>query len=373
MKTYLFCGALVASFANCSYAVDIKAAVSPGYDSNPYRLADNLDHDEAWFVDSNFLVSQRLGQFKISGRIKNREYENSFNDADVLTGSLKGLYKNKNILLGQKINSRLSVETGFKDKTYVSRSTGSVGLSGAQEIGDRYDYDYWKLLGSSSIKLSQNVSTALTLKYNNRSYDDQNLAGLSTLDYEQVNLLNTWTYRNNQHNKFGLTLAVGERDYDDRRKKTKAGALVPDSDLKYFYHSIELSHLCRLTSKLTADVGIKYEERTDNGFGYYDTDKLLYTADLLYKLDTGVKLFLKTRYEDYEYNNSSITNENDEDLPGKQGYTLKLGAEKEFNATSNMPLTGFIGLRSDNYASNDPVYEYDRYQAFVGIRLNFKQ
>ncbi len=69
----------------------------------------------------------------------------------------------------------------------------------------------------------------------------------------------------------------------------------------------------------------------------------------------------------------SFTNENDEDLPGKQGYTLKLGAEREFNATTNMPLTGFVGLRLDNYASNDPVYEYDRYQAFVGIKLNFKQ
>jgi len=357
MKKHLFCGVIIASFAHCSYAVDIKAAISPGYDSNPYRLADNLDHDEAWFIDSNVLVSQRFGQFKISGRIKNREYENAFNDADVLTGSLKGLYKNKNTLMGKKVTSKLGLETGFKDKTYVSRSTGSVGVSGGQEIGDRYDYDYWKLLGSSSIRLGQNVSTALTLKYNNKRYDDQNLTGLSTLDYEQVNVLNTWTYRNKQRNKFGLTLAIGERDYDDKRQKIKTGALVPSSDLKYFYHSIELSHLCKLTPKLTADVGIKYEERTDNGFGYYDTDKILYSADVLYNLDTGVKLFLKTRYEDYEYDNSSITNENDEDLPGKQGYTLKLDLDwiimpqmiPSMNMTATKPLLA-LSLTSNSKA-----------------------
>ncbi|MDF1689948.1 MAG: hypothetical protein V2J13_08410 [Cycloclasticus sp.] len=373
MKKLILCGAIAASISGAAHAVNIKGEISPGYDSNPYRLSDNLDDGETWFVDTNVFANQKFGKFKLSGALKNRAHEGSFNNADVLTGKLKGRYKSKYKVMGKKFSSSTTIETGFKDKTYVSRTTGKIGTSSGQKIEDRYDYDYWKLSTSSSVWLHDQVKTSLALSYNNKSYDDQNIATLSNLDYEQANLLNTWLFKQNKDSDFKLAFGIGERDYDNRRQKTKAGALVAGSDLKYFYHNIKLSHQHDLTPSLSVDLGIKYEERTDNGFGYYDTDTIKYSANAFYTLDNEITLFAKTSYEDYEYNNAFTTDEDDEDLPGRQGYTIRLGAEKDLNELTGLPALGFIGVRLDDFDSNDPLYEYDRYQAFMGIKVSFKQ
>jgi hypothetical protein len=151
MKKLLLCGAMAASLTGTAYAVELKGEIATGYDSNPYRLSDSLDDGEAWFVDTNVFVNQKFGKFKLSGALKNRAHEGSFNNADVLTGKLKGRYKSKYNAMGKKFRSSVAIETGFKDKTYVIRTTGNIGTSSGQKIEDRYDYDYWKLSTLSSV------------------------------------------------------------------------------------------------------------------------------------------------------------------------------------------------------------------------------
>ncbi|MBQ0724299.1 MAG: hypothetical protein KBT51_02740, partial [Cycloclasticus sp.] len=159
MKKHLIYGAIIASLTSNASAITLKAEVSPGYDSNPYKLSDSLDNGEAWFVDTNVFVKQKLAGLTLSGSLKNRAHEGSFNNADVFTGRLKALYKKTYSISDKKVVSRLGIQTGFKDKTYVSRSTGAIGTFSGQKIEDRYDYDYWRLLGSSSIQLSDQVRT----------------------------------------------------------------------------------------------------------------------------------------------------------------------------------------------------------------------
>lgn len=366
-------GTTLATLLNTAYAIEIKGEISPGYDSNPYRVADDLDDDEAWFIDTNIFANQKFGKLKLSGELENRAYEGSFNNADVLTGELKGTYKNKHLILDKKITSKLGIETGFRDKTYVNRTTGNIGTSGGKEIEDRYDYDYWKLFGSSSFQINKKLSTALALTYKNKSYDDQNIASLSVLDYDQADIVNKWIFRNKKGSQYLFSLGVGERDFDNKRQKTKAGTSVPSTDLKYFYHNVGLSHLCDITPALSIDVGAEYEERTDNGLGYYDTEKIIYSADAFYTLNDNIKLFVKTSYQDYEYTHSSKIDEEDDEEAGKQGYTIKMGAEKDLNALTGLPALGFVGIRFDDFDSNDPLYEYDRYQAFMGIKVSFEQ
>jgi len=373
MKKGLVLGAFIASLAGGAVAVEIKGVVAPGYDSNPYRLSDDLDSGDTWFVDTNVFVKQRLGNVTLKGSVKNRAHEGSFRDADILTGKLKGQYKTKYILMGKGVTSKLGMESGFKDKTYVSRTTGQVGLSGGEKIEDRYDYAYWKLGASSAIKLTKKLKSALGVSYNNKSYDDLNVMGLSKLDYEQTGLLNTWSYRQSKKSKFKLALGISEREYDNKRQKSKSGVLIAGSDLKYYYHHVALSHKHALTPKLKAELGMKYEQRSDNGSGYYDTDKLIYSAAAFYKIRPTTTLFAKYSYEDYEYKNGVTTDENDADLPGRQGYGVKLGVEKDLNKLINFPAHGFMGVRIDNYDSNDPFYEYDRYQVFAGIKLSFER
>ena len=343
MKKELICGAFIASLAGVAAAVEIKGEVTPGYDSNPYRLSDDLDDGEAWFVDTNVFIKQKLGKITVNGSVKNRAHDGAYRDADVLTGKLKGQFKTKYKVMGKGVMSKLGVESGFKDKTYVSRTTGKVGLSGGEKIEDRYDYAYWKLGASSSIKVTKKLKSTLGVSYNNKSYDDQNIVGLSNLDYEQTGLLNTWSYKESKHSKFKLELGISEREYDNKRQKSKSGALIAGSDLKYYYHHIALSHKHALTPKLKAELGVKYEQRSDNGSGYYDTDKLIYSAAAFYKIRPTTTLFAKYSYEDYEYNNNLTTDENDEDLPGKQGYGVRLGVEKDLNKLINLPANGFMG------------------------------
>ncbi|MBV1875896.1 MAG: hypothetical protein KUG50_04645, partial [Cycloclasticus sp.] len=134
MKKLIICGAIAASLVGTAHAFEIKGEISPGYDSNPYRLSDSLDDGEAWFVDTNVFANQKFGNFKLSGALKNRAHEGSFNNADVFTGKLKGRYKSKYRVMGKKLTSSATLETGFKDKTYVSRTTGKVGVFSGQKI-----------------------------------------------------------------------------------------------------------------------------------------------------------------------------------------------------------------------------------------------
>ena len=52
---------------------------------------------------------------------------------------------------------------------------------------------------------------------------------------------------------------------------------------------------------------------------------------------------------------------------------MRLGVEKDLNKLINLPANGFMGVRIDNYDSNDPFYDYDRYQVFAGIKLSFER
>ena len=372
MKKHQIIYLLTMLLATNAFAVELKAMLSPGYDSNPYKLADNLDNDESFYLDTNVSLKEIFGKFEITGRLNNRAYEGALDNADVFSGYMRGRYKTGHQLLNKKFKSELNVDYGFKDKTYVSRSTGTVGVFSGQKISDRYDYEYWKISGKSAIQLTKGIKTGLELTFQQKEYDDQNILGLSNLDYEQIGLTNSWKLKQSKASSYKLDLSIGERDFDNKRQKSISGALIAGSDLKYYFHKLKASHRHKITKNIKVDLALKYEERTDNGSGYYDTEELKLYADIDYKISKGMKAYVDTSYTDREYqNNTSSADENDQDEAGKKGYSIKLGLEKDLMLYESMPVIAFIGAQYDNYDSNDPIYEYERYQVFTGVKVEF--
>lgn len=76
-------------------------------------------------------------------------------------------------------------------------------------------------------------------------------------------------------------------------------------------------------------------------------------------------------YQDLEYDNGTTVDEDDEVLPGKDGYTIKLHLEKDLGSIQSVPIALFAGVRYDDYDSDDALYEYDRVQVFTGIEASF--
>jgi len=361
-------------FTTNAFAVELKAELIPGYDSNPYKLSDNLDNDESFYLDTNVSLKEKFGKFEVTGRLKNRVYDGALDNADVFSGYMRGRYKTNHQLLNKKMKSQVSVDYGFKNKTYVSRTTGKVGVFSGQKISDRYDYEYWKVNGESAIQLTKRINTGLGLTFQQKNYDDQNILGLSNLDYEQIGLTNSWKFKQSKVSSYKLDLSIGERDFDDKRQKSISGALIAGSNLKYYFHKLKASHRHKITKNIKVDLALKYEERTDNSSGYYDTEELKIYADVDFKITKDMKAYIDTSYTDREYQNStSSADENDQDEAGKKGYSVKLGLEKDLLIYESMPVLAFVGAQYDNYDSNDPIYEYDRYQVFAGIKVEFGQ
>jgi len=371
MKKYLITNILIMLFTTNAFALELKAELIPGYDSNPYKLADNLD-DESFYLDTNVSLKEKFGKFEVTGRLKNRAYDGAFDNADVFSGYMRGRYKTTHQLLNKKMKSQVSVDHGFKNKTYVSRTTGKVGVFSGQKISDRYDYEYWKVNGESAIQLTKGIRTGLELTFLQKNYDDQNILGLSNLDYEQIGLTNSWKFKQSKASSYKLDLSIGERDFDNKRQKSISGALIAGSNLKYYFHKLKASHRHKITKNIKVDLALKYEERTDNSSGYYDTEELNIYADVDFKITKDMKGYIDTSYTDREYqNNTSGADENDQDEAGKKGYSVKFGLEKDLLIYESMPVLAFVGAQYDNYDSNDPIYEYDRYQIFTGIKVEF--
>ena len=75
------------------------------------------------------------------------------------------------------------------------------------------------------------------------------------------------------------------------------------------------------------------------------------------------------KYQDRSYVNSPVVDEDDDVLPGKDGYTAKFSVEQEFEKAWAAPVTLFAGIRYDDYDSDNAIYEYDRVQVFAGLEV----
>jgi hypothetical protein len=370
-KTYLWLAVAISTFSLNATAVDLTVEIAPGYDDNPFRLADNLDPDGGWFLDTSAKLEHKADKIRLRGMIDNRAYEGSVDDADAFTAKLDGRYRTKYELAGKEATSHIKVGYTHKDKTYVARSTGLIGTDSGNNISDRYDYDSWEVEAKTAVNLTEALEVGLQLEYKNKDYEDYNIAGLSNLDYELIGLTNDWKYKIDKQSQFELDLNIANRDYDDKREKDLLGNKIAGTDLEYDYRSIAATYERDITKNLEASLQYAYEERRGSGSGYYDIDYSRASAKLRYKADDSLKITGGITYKDREYLNRSSFDEEDEASPSTEGYTVSLGMEKSLALANDFPTSLIARVKYDDYDSPDSVYEYDRTQVYAGIKIGF--
>jgi len=366
-------GLTVLLASQTSLGFELRGDGALGYDSNPFRLSDDLSPDEGGYLDFKLRAKQDFNNgFLLRAGIKSRHYESSLSDADQYLLNIGAQYKHETLINDKK--AQLLIDGGYsvKDKTYVSRFTGEVGTFGGQDISDRYDYDSWDAKGKFSIMLNEHVGTGLALKYRSRDYEDFDIDGLSNLDYDQLFVSNDWTYKQSQKSKFALSLYLGKREYDDKREKDLNGNEIPASDLTYDYYGAEISQRYKVSPDLRVKWELKYQDRQDSGSGYYDMDEFVADIDLRYRVSNNWNLVTSALYIDRNYPvRITIADENDIQSPDKQGYALKLRAERELPSLSDYNANAYLGVIYEDYDSDEPAYIYDRYQIMAGLKARF--
>lgn len=372
-KNHLWLVIAISAYSVSAIAVDLTAEIAPGYDDNPFRLADSFGPDSGLFLNTKVKLEHKADKIRLRGMIDNRAYEGSVDDADTFTAKLDGRYKTKYELFGKKATSYVKARYTHKDKTYVARSTGLVATDSGNDISDRYDYDSWKVDAKTTVSLTKALMVGLQLEYKKKDYEDYNISGLSNLDYEQIGLTNDWEYKIDKQSQFLLALNVAKRDFDNKREKDLLGNKIAGTDLEYDYWSITAAYERDLTKNLEASLQYAYEERRGSGDGYYDIDYSRASAKLRYKADDSLKITGGIAYQDREYLNNSAFDENDEASPSTEGYTVNLGMEKSLAFANDFPTSAIAGIRYDDYDSIDPVYEYERTQVYAGIKISFGQ
>ncbi len=375
---FALCVLLLASLqSDLTQGVELTGNAAVGSDSNPYKLRDSMDKSSGAYVAVGLTASQRVNeQLTVEVGLKNRSYENNFDDADETRASVELAYRDKFKLFGKRSRYRLKAEYDYKDDSFVSRATGRIATAAGESLADRFDSAKWGVSGKISTRLNRSVSSGLELAYRQKNYEDFNVIGLSDLDYAEFSLVNDWAYRWNRKNKSFVDIGVGQRHYDNREERDSAGVAVAGADLKYDYVEFALGHKVKLKRNTKLGFKVSYDRRDDSGSGFYDKDAIKFDVKLGHHLRNGARLDLEVSYLEKEYSATidpvlSETEEEGEPLNDKHGYTVKMGIEQDLTITAGVKSILFARATYADISSDSPIFTYDRGQVEIGIKASW--
>lgn len=378
----LVCLLVLTAFTSHSFALSVNTHIQAGHDSNPYTLADKFDPKSASFVQLKAALKQKVTKkLKVSVAVNSKQYSSDAKDADSNRAKLALKYRSR-IGKDKKSNVTLEADMGAFDKTYVSHSTGKVGVFGNQEIADRYDYQWW----STSATLSKKISRALTFNVGTelltKDYEDLGLDGLSNFDYQQLTFSSRWRYRFSKSHRSVINLALAKRKFDDKREISITGKTLDNTDLMYTHKNISLSHRYKASKYLTLRGKLSYFDQQDSGEGYYDYDRISAQFAVRYRLFSLSSLQAKIDYrkDDYERDSSKTSSSPDEEerLSERKGSTLSLRFESRLpfkhllsKRRAKAYPTAFVQWENTNIDANDENYTYDRQRVTAGVFFHF--
>ncbi len=376
---FALCVLLLVSLQSAlAQGLELNGHAALGSDSNPYKLQDGLDKSSGAYVAAGLAASQRLNdQLTVEVGLKNRTYENNFDDADETRASVELAYRDKFKLFGKRSRYRLKAEYDYKDDSFVSRATGRIATAvGGESLADRFDSVKWGVSGKISTRLNRSVSSGLELAYRHKDYEDFNVIGLSDLDYAEFSLVNDWAYRWNRKNKSFVDIGVGQRNYDNREERDSAGVVVAGTDLEYDYVEFAIGHKMKLKRNTKLGFKVSYDRRDDSGSGFYDKDAIKFDVKLDHRLRNGARLDLELSYLEKEYSATidpvlSETEEEGEPLNDKHGYTVEMGVEQDLTITAGVQSILFARATYADISSDSPIFTYDRTQVEIGIKASW--
>ncbi len=348
----------------------LNATIMYGLDSNPHKLSSGLNPSEQNFAAAE--VKLRTSFFKtiyFNAKATKSKY---FDDAraDEFYASANLALKSDFKIFKRKFKYKISANHRTKDKTYVSKTTGLVATFGGQSIADRYDSKQNNYLAELSYKPYNYLKLETSYRTRDKSYQEFEIAGLSNLDYSHQELVLGMEYKASELGKFYLNLGVRQREYDDKRTKDLDGVDIIDSNLIYDYHTVNIGYIYRPSKDIRWKYSYRYEDRTDNGSGYFDANSGYLSIAGKYRL--GDYHFLKSRikYSRFSFINQLDPGEEplDEDAKEKQGVSLMVGYEWVVATLFDSNFALYLELEYSNFDNTDLFYDYDRSIASLGIR-----
>ncbi|MDH5737493.1 MAG: hypothetical protein OEZ23_04250, partial [Gammaproteobacteria bacterium] len=250
---------------------DFKVAFSVVSNDNVYKMPDkaisgvSVEAGVGSLLDLSYDFTneyQTKGDFFIAVDLSSEMY-GSDGDADETVLSFKTGSANGYSLAGDnRIKTKAGVFYDRKDKTYVSRFTGLVPVSGGQELNDRFSYTQYGVFGNLDYYMGKATRVSLDIEYKTKDYaEDYVDIGRTNFDYSQWKIKPMIRHQINRELRVGFSLPLAFREYDDRSAQDLLGADIIPSDLEYDYKGLDLSLEYEPARNLSMEIGYKIQNR----------------------------------------------------------------------------------------------------------------
>jgi len=346
----------------------VNATITYGVDDNPFNLTEALKGVEQHFAFAEIRARTNYNKlFFFSARADKALYKDDPR-ADEFNAYASVRFRSKFKLAKQKFRFQIGSNYRIKDKTYVSKNTGLVGVFRGSSIADRYDWDQVTTNAELTYLPTKNLS--LDFNFENRAKDYAELAEASDFSYLHQKYLIGLEYKSSDLGRFFINAALKQRDYNDKRGKNLLGDDVLGTDLIFDYNTLNLGYIYRPNKKVRWRYTYNYEERRDNTSGYYNATSghLAITA----KHQFGDYQYLTARIK---YSKFSLINQIDfsedqleEQASDRKGLGVAIGYEWVFATLYDTNIALYSEIEYDNFESFDVIYTYESRKISLGVR-----
>jgi len=371
---------LVASVANSVSAHQFTWDIIFGSDSNPLYLDETFDTSVEAYNQSRFEFSHDPkdgGIYYTLGGEGNQFADNK----EVIGNSLNGDKILAKFALGYDWRPtfdngegqvRFEINYDHFDNVFVDRSTGRLArFNNADEVSDRFDYGAPGFLFSTVIPISEKADFILQIDGNDRAYEFYDIPGLSNLDFQEIEIDLGFEKLIWPRTLVKTMIGAGKRIYVDRRaRRLVDGSFILDSDLEFSYLEVANSVDFSITDRWHWITGFDVDQRQDNKEGYHDVTNGEFFTRIRYINSEYVDFYFDVSYFKREYDNIDDNNilTFEEELKEREGYGVRAELVRNIIGRGWDRMDLILGISVDSFEHDDPVYTYDRGQAYVGIR-----
>lgn len=355
-----------------AFAISLNTSLSTkiGYDTNPYRLSDQFDIQGSDFIDYHVKAKIKFTKkFSLTAKGDFQDYGDSatWGDNNTLTAELRyqtgKFHKQRGISLNYK----------QKDKTYVSRINGTTAISSEQSLDNRYDYQALTLNTYRNFKLIKRVYNQIELDLNQKDYTDYPQLSITDFDYQGFKLTDIITIKANKRNTHNINASYESRFFSNREQKNSTGDEIAGTEMVFNYLGLGYQYHYKPNKHIRFDLNSGFTQRTDNGSGYYDSQKFVIGVTSNYKWHTSSTLMLNYRYSDSSYLREPEINQasNEEDFTSESKHVAKLTSITQL-PKSWLKQASFIVKYIHTIAnSNRGQYQYNRQIISSGLKIRF--
>ncbi len=335
------------------------------------RLNQTFNPDGSGFLESRLKGTLNLGKtFYLHGDYRGRKYAEDSDNADYYKAQAGIGMRTSLGWPVKKSHLKLELNTGVRDKTYVSRLTGKVGQSDDQSTADRYDYQFTELNSDWKIRRNKTHRTTFSFDLEQRDYEDLSHLELSNFDYQKASVGASWRYSFQKKSSLTTSIKNTLQQFDDRRERNREGESLEETDLSYNSWQLKLRYKHKLSSQWQVSASSVYDLRQDSGTGYYDRNRTKLAAGLTFRPGKHAQLETQIAYSQDNYpNRQSGSESDDEELVSENNYQFQLGYRHGISPIKGLSVKAEYDFITAQSAVS--AYEYDRHQVRAGLQYRF--